>query len=81
MISLPVARDCCAFVAAITIVTFIWGAPVYAQGQQAAARQLTYEQQQEKINARTVGVAAGRIEGAPIRLAAEMARVVERVSD
>jgi TRAP-type uncharacterized transport system substrate-binding protein len=49
-------------------------------GQQQAApvrRGLTYEQQQEKINAWTVGLAAGRIEGAPLRLAAEMARVVD----
>jgi TRAP-type uncharacterized transport system substrate-binding protein len=56
-------------------------APAHAQGaqQQAAPvrRGLTYEQQQEKINAWTVGVAAGRIEGAPLRLAAEMARVVD----
>jgi TRAP-type uncharacterized transport system substrate-binding protein len=55
--------------------------PAHAQGgqQQAAPvrRGLTYEQQQEKINAWTVGVAAGRIEGAPLRLAAEMARVVD----
>ena len=46
-------------------------APAHAQGaqQQAAPvrRGLTYEQQQEKINAWTVGVAAGRIEGAPLR--------------
>jgi TRAP-type uncharacterized transport system substrate-binding protein len=37
----------------------------------------TYEQQQEKINAWTVGLAAGLIEGAPLRLASEMARVVD----
>lgn len=33
--------------------------------------------EQEKINAWTVGLAAGLIEGAPLRLAAEMARVVD----
>src|SRR5258708_10123392 len=33
--------------------------------------------QQEKINAWTVGLAAGLIEGAPLRLATEMARVVD----
>ena len=38
---------------------------------------MTYEQQQEKINAWTVGLAAGLIEGAPLRLASEMARVVD----
>jgi len=37
----------------------------------------TYEAQQEKINAWTVGLAAGQVEGAPLRLAAEMARVVD----
>jgi TRAP-type uncharacterized transport system substrate-binding protein len=33
--------------------------------------------EQDKINAWTVGLAAGLIEGAPLRLAAEMARVVD----
>lgn len=37
----------------------------------------TYEQRQETMNAWTVGLAAGLIEGAPLRLAAEMARVVD----
>ena len=59
----------------------IEAAPAQAQGAQPQAaparRALTYEQQQEKINAWTVGLAAGRIEGAPLRLAAEMARVVD----
>src|SRR5580693_8141847 len=49
-----------------------------AQGQSAPLRRVaTYEQQQERINAWTVGLAAGLIEGAPLRLAAEMARVVD----
>ena len=49
-----------------------------AQGQPAPTqRALTYAQQQDKVNAWTVGLAAGRIEGAPLRLAAEMARVVD----
>ena len=49
-----------------------------AQGQSAPApRAPTYEQQQGKINAWTVGLAAGLIEGAPLRLAAEMAHVVD----
>jgi TRAP-type uncharacterized transport system substrate-binding protein len=55
--------------------------PAQAQGAPGQAtpgrRGPTYEQQQEKINAWTVGLAAGRIEGAPLRLAAEMARVVD----
>jgi len=44
---------------------------------QQAARPLSYAGMQEKVNAWTVGLAAGLIEGAPIRLAAEMARVVD----
>src|SRR6266404_9493601 len=49
-----------------------------AQEQAGQARRPpTYEQQQEKINAWTVGLAAGLIEGAPLRLAAEMARIVD----
>jgi hypothetical protein len=49
-----------------------------AQGQPAQVQRVpTYTEQQEKINAWTVGLAAGLIEGAPLRLAAEMARVVD----
>src|SRR6478672_1826527 len=49
------------------------------QTQQASAlqRPLSYEAMREKVNAWTVGLAAGLIEGAPLRLAAEMARVVD----
>jgi len=54
----------------------LWSATASAQDQ-AARRPLTYIERQEKINAWTVGMAAGRIEGAPLRLAAEMARVVD----
>jgi TRAP-type uncharacterized transport system substrate-binding protein len=49
-----------------------------AQGQPAPVQRVpTYTEQQDKINAWTVGLAAGLIEGAPLRLAAEMARVVD----
>ncbi len=41
------------------------------------SRPLNFWAQQEKINAWTVGLAAGLIEGAPLRLASEMARVVD----
>lgn len=40
-------------------------------------RTSTYEMQKEKMNAWTVGLAGGLLEGAPLRLAAEMARVVD----
>jgi TRAP-type uncharacterized transport system substrate-binding protein len=52
----------------------------FAQAPTATAKPrqtMTYEAQQERINAWTVGLAAGRIEGAPLRLASEMARVVD----
>ncbi|WP_461317786.1 TAXI family TRAP transporter solute-binding subunit [Bradyrhizobium embrapense] len=52
-----------------------------AQAQPAASRQLRREPQPEKpqvtMNAWTIGLAGGLLEGAPIRLAAEMARVVD----
>jgi TRAP-type uncharacterized transport system substrate-binding protein len=47
-----------------------------AQNQQATAA-MSYEAMRAKVNAWTVGLAAGLIEGAPLRLAAEMARVVD----
>lgn len=44
---------------------------------QTARRPLSFETHQDKINAWTVGLAAGLLEGAPLRLASEMARVVD----
>src|SRR5215208_6304037 len=41
------------------------------------SRPLNFAGEQEKVNAWTVGLAAGLIEGAPLRLASEMARVVD----
>jgi TRAP-type uncharacterized transport system substrate-binding protein len=52
------------------------GPPLRAQDQMGR-RMPTYEMQQDKFNAWTVGLAAGLIEGAPLRLASEMARVVD----
>ena len=40
-------------------------------------RSPTHTAEKEKINAWTVGLAGGLLEGAPLRLAAEMARVVD----
>jgi TRAP-type uncharacterized transport system substrate-binding protein len=51
--------------------------PAMARQDPAAARPLNFGAQQEKINAWTLGLAAGLIEGAPLRLASEMARVVD----
>ena len=44
---------------------------------QTTSQPLNFWAQQEKNNAWTVGLAAGLIEGAPLRLASEMARVVD----
>ena len=48
-----------------------------ARATRVGAGAPTYEQQQGKINAWTVGDAAGLIEGAPSRPVMEMARVVD----
>src|ERR1700737_5449958 len=40
-------------------------------------RASAHEAEKEKMNAWTVGLAGGLLEGAPIRLAAEIARVVD----
>lgn len=48
-----------------------------AQGAAASRRAAAQETPQEKMNAWTVGLAGGLIEGAPLRLAAEMARVAD----
>jgi TRAP-type uncharacterized transport system substrate-binding protein len=50
--------------------------PALAQPQ-PAARPASFEAMREKMNAWTVGLAAGLMEGAPLRLAAEMGRVVD----
>jgi TRAP-type uncharacterized transport system substrate-binding protein len=48
-----------------------------AQDAVPGRRPPSFESQQEKFNAWTVGIAGGLVEGAPLRLAAEMARVVD----
>src|SRR4249919_2158494 len=50
---------------------------VAAQGQNPPPRDLKSVEQRAQINAWTVGLAGGLLEGAPIRLAAEMARVAD----
>jgi TRAP-type uncharacterized transport system substrate-binding protein len=47
------------------------------QSASAPRRAAAQEAEKQKMNAWTVGLAAGLIEGAPLRLAAEMARVVD----
>src|ERR1700704_4045224 len=78
MIMMFAARLLCALALSAPVVLALQPTQADAQGQPAPApRAPTYEQQQGKINAWTVGLAAGLIEGAPLRLAAEMARVVD----
>jgi hypothetical protein len=48
-----------------------------ARGVRAPPSASPYEAQKEKMNAWTVGLAAGQLEGAPIRFASEIARVAD----
>jgi TRAP-type uncharacterized transport system substrate-binding protein len=65
---------------AISILAML-GVAILARPSLAQARlpghPLPFEQMREKVNAWTVGLAAGLIEGAPLRLASEMARVAD----
>jgi TRAP-type uncharacterized transport system substrate-binding protein len=82
MIMMFAARLLCMLTLSAPVVVALQPTPADAQGQPAPAQSTpTYVQQQEKINAWTVGLAAGLIEGAPLRLAAEMARVVDDGAD
>ena len=77
MIRKLAARLLCLLTVSAPIVPALQPGEAAAQDQAAARRAPTYEQQQDKMNAWTVGLAAGLIEGAPLRLAAEMGRVVD----
>lgn len=59
---------------AMTILA-LCAAGAHAQDRPARPGQ-SYAERQDRINAWTVGLAAGLLEGAPLRLAAEMSRVV-----
>ena len=52
-------------------------AKVDTQSGPSPRRASSYAMEKEKMNAWTVGLAGGLLEGAPLRLAAEMARVVD----
>src|SRR3979490_1717628 len=78
MITMFAARISCVLAVLAPVVLALQPTHAAAQGQPAPVQRVpTYTEQQEKINAWTVGLAAGLIEGAPLRLAAEMARVGE----
>ncbi len=62
---------------AARFLTILGLALLSAPGVAQQPRLLSYEAMRDKVNAWTVGLAAGLLEGAPLRLAAEMARVVD----
>ena len=72
-------------VAALAVVAVVFSLPAAAQapGPKAVARPqarpvtLSDQQQKDRINSWTVGLAAGRMEGAPLLLASELARVLD----
>src|SRR4051812_9127775 len=59
------------------IILALQPANVDAQGQSVRPLQRAPSTEKEKMNAWTIGLAGGLLEGAPIRLAAEIARVVD----
>jgi hypothetical protein len=79
MITMFAARLLCVLAVLAPVVLTLQPSQAAAQAQLAPVqRGPTYEQQQQKeINAWMVGLAAGPIEGTPLRLAVEMARVVD----
>ncbi len=72
-------------VAALAVVAVVFSLPAAAQapGPKAVARPqarpvtLSDQQQKDRINSWTVGLASGRMEGAPLLLASELARVLD----
>jgi hypothetical protein len=72
------ARILCVLAVMAPVVLALQPTRAAAQAQLAPVQRApTYERQQEKIDAWTVGLVAGPIEGAPLRPAVEMARVVD----
>src|SRR6266436_4886965 len=67
------------FVLAALVILALQPANVDAQAQSARPPQgpKAHTTEKEKMNAWTVGLAGGLLEGAPIRLAAEISRVVD----
>jgi len=78
MIAMFAARLSCGLAVLAPFVLALQPTRAAAQAQLAPVQRApTYERQQKKINAWTVGLAAGPIEDAPVRPAVEMARVVD----
>jgi TRAP-type uncharacterized transport system substrate-binding protein len=71
-------RPLCVFAALLPLVLAVQPSWVDARARNAGAQNVhAVPKPQETMNAWTIGLAGGLIEGAPIRLAAEMARVVD----
>jgi TRAP-type uncharacterized transport system substrate-binding protein len=66
-----------AVLAPIILVLQLATSDAQTQSVRPAQRSATQTAEKEKMNAWTVGLAGGLLEGAPLRLAAEMARVVD----
>jgi TRAP-type uncharacterized transport system substrate-binding protein len=66
----------CAAMASLSVVEAQQAGPVWARPVVAPTKNLE-AQEIEKLNAWTVGLAGGQLEGAPIRFATEIARVVD----
>ena len=80
MNGMPKPRLLLLLAALAPITLMLLSADVYAQsakGEASLVRRALPQEKKEKFNAWTVGLAAGLLEGAPLRLGAEMARVVD----
>jgi TRAP-type uncharacterized transport system substrate-binding protein len=79
MNTLSRSRSLLALTVLVPVVLALQPATVDAQTQSARPpqRSQAHAMEKEKMNAWTVGLAGGLLEGAPIRLAAEIARVVD----
>jgi hypothetical protein len=78
MTTMFAARLLCGLAVLAPVVLALQPTQAAAQAQLAPVQRApSYERQQKRVNAWTVGLAAGPIEGAPSRLAVEMARVVD----
>lgn len=80
MNGMPKLRSLLLLAAVAPVTLLLLSADVYAQsarGEAAVVRRAPPQDERERFNAWTVGLAAGLLEGAPLRLAAEMARIAD----
>jgi TRAP-type uncharacterized transport system substrate-binding protein len=80
MNGMPKLRSLLLLAALAPVTLLLLSTEVYAQparGEAAVVRRAPPQDERERFNAWTVGLAAGLLEGAPLRLASEMARVVD----